>query len=150
MPVSKQCATCKAGTATLLQFLGPRDHRPEFPTVPAPVVIALGTQSLPVRHVSLGVLRVRTAGMLGQCKDGCGLCTDAGCNKVRANSRNTSPHSLEPFFLEHVCVQAGLLGEDIVTEARSLRRRAPPPNLQRKRPFVALCAHGGQRGSVCS
>lgn len=80
--------------------------------------------------------------MLGQCKDGCGLCTNASCPKVRANSRNTFPHSSEPCFLERVCVHASLLGEDIVTEARSLRRRAPPPlaNLQRKRPFVARCA----------
>lgn len=81
--------------------------------------------------------------MLGQCKDGCGLCTNASCHKVRANSRNTFPHSSEPCFLERVCVHASLLGEDVVTEARSLRRRAPPTplaNLQRKRPFVARCA----------
>lgn len=132
-----------AGTATLLQFLGPPDdHRPEFPTVPAPVVIAPGAQSLPVRHVSLGVLRARTAGMLGQCEDGCGLCTDASCIKVRANSRNASPHSSEPCFLEHVCVHASLLGEDVVTEGRSLRRRVPPTHPLQVCKGSVLLLHG--------
>ena len=66
--------------------------------------------------------------MLGQCKIGCGLCTDSRSNTVMVKgwglvgggvAVGDSLHSSEPCFLERICVHASLLGENVVTGEQS-------------------------------
>lgn len=74
--------------------------------------------------------------MLGQCKDGCGLCTDSSSNRVRVKGGGGGGQGLPalfrvPCFLERTCVHASLLGENIVTGVQSLgpaRLPSPPPS----------------------